>query len=76
MTEFYQILKVLIAILFKHFQKRTRLLQKTFFKSLGSFYNKTRKRQLQKEKSMSQILDTNDQMERIGLENPVMFKSQ
>lgn len=29
--------------------------------SLGSFYNKTRKRQLQKEKSMSQILDKNDQ---------------
>lgn len=45
--------------------------------SLGSFYNKTRKRQLQKEKSMSQILNTNDQKKkRNGLENPVMFKSQ
>lgn len=66
MTEFYQILKVLIAILFKHFQKRTRLLQKTFFKSLGSFYNKTRKRQLQKEKSMSQILDTMTKWKELG----------
>lgn len=77
MTEFYQILKVLIAILLTHLQIITKgIISKDIFMSLGSFYHKARQWQPQKGKPMSQILDTNDQMERNGLENPVMFKSQ